>query len=179
MNCSGASHTSASSHRNGKEPELVAARTTRLFRIGLIFPILFLGAPQGTPQHPPTIGGTWTATVGQSRTLRGRWVGQSLPDEPNRAHGSWTLTNDAGKTVMSGTWSARKASKGWEGTWSARDRGGRSAGGTWRAAMPGESKASLQSMLERCLKEEIAGTWRSGGRKGSWWLKGRSPAPLP
>lgn len=171
--------TAVSGAPDGQFSPDFALAMIRLFRMGLLVPILFLGAPAGGAQELPTMSGTWTATIGQTRALRGKWVGQALPGEPNRAHGSWTLTGNSGKTVMSGSWAARKTSNGWEGTWSAQDRGGRFARGNWRADLPSNLKGTLQSMLEHCTKSEIAGTWRGGRKHGSWWLKGRSPAPLP
>ena len=125
-------------------------------------------------QAPANFSGTWTATVGESRTLRGRWIGQMIPGEASAAHGSWTLTNAAGKTSMSGTWSARKSPRGWQGTWSAQVEKGGAAAGTWRADLAADPKATLQTLLELVAKEEIGGTWRGGRLAGSWWLRGKT-----
>ena len=130
-------------------------------------------------QDPPAISGTWTATVGDSQTLRGRWIGQSLPHDSMSAHGSWTLTGPSGKTALTGTWSARKSAKGWQGTWSAKAVTGRGAAGTWEADLPSEPNVTIQDFLERLSKQEIAGTWRSGRLAGSWWLKGKARPSSP
>ena len=78
----------------------------RPLKTGFIILILLFEIPEVISQEPPTISGGWTATVAQARPLRGRWIGQTLPGEPNQAHGSWTITSDTGKTVMRGTWSS-------------------------------------------------------------------------
>jgi len=130
----------------------------------------------GEQPEPAILSGEWTATVGAARTLRGKWIGQALPGEPEAVHGSWTLTNPAGKTVMTGMWAARKTSRGWQGTWSAEDRTERRASGTWRADANPDLKGTLQSMLELASRQELSGNWRSGGLRGHWWLKGK-PSP--
>ncbi len=132
-----------------------------------------VAARDARPQKPSTFSGAWTATVGESRTLRGRWIGQMIPGEASAAHGSWTLTNAAGKTAMSGTWSAQKSPRGWQGTWSAQIENGRAAAGSWKADLTADPTATLQSLLELAAREEIAGTWRGGRLTGSWWLKGK------
>lgn len=118
-----------------------------------------------------TYSGTWTATVGESRTLRGRWIGEAIPQEPLSAHGSWTLAGPSGKTALTGTWAAHKTAKGWQGTWSATTGAGRAAAGTWKAALPSSPRASLQEFMELLLNQAISGTWRSGRLSGSWWLE--------
>ena len=160
-------------------PVSLKIRTTPQLGMGLATFAVLAGASLVMAQEPLRLSGGWTATVGTTRTMRGRWVGQMLPGDPNSAHGSWTLTSESGKTVMTGTWSARKTARGWQGTWSAQERGGRSAGGTWRAALPTASKGTLQSALELTLQEEITGTWQSGRLTGSWWLRGKIPVPSP
>lgn len=126
-------------------------------------------------QEAPIVKGEWTATAGPARVYRGKWVGQALPPgQPNALHGSWTLSGETGEAVLSGTWSARKAGRGLQGTWSAQDQYGRSVSGRWRAASPELTGRSLQEILELSLEGTIAGTWRSGGLSGNWWIKGSS-----
>jgi hypothetical protein len=137
-------------------------------------------APQGTrAQHTSTYSGTWTATVGESQTMHGRWIGQTIPDDPASAHGSWTLTGPSGKTALTGTWSANKTAKGWHGTWSAKAATGPAAAGTWKADLPSDPQATLQDFFERLSNQEIAGTWRSRRLAGSWWLKGKISPTAP
>lgn len=148
--------------------------------IPLLMSVLVSAAVVGgaSAQEPPSFSGAWTATVGESRTLRGRWIGQMIPGEPSAAHGSWTLKNAAGKTAMSGTWSARKSPRGWHGTWSAQVEKGRAAAGTWKADLAPDPKATLQTLLELVAGEEIAGSWRSGRLQGFWWLTGKPSITL-
>jgi len=133
------------------------------------------GAPQNTPgPENPTYSGTWTAAIGESRTLHGRWIGQAIPGDPSSAHGSWTLTAPQGKTVLTGTWSAHKTAQSWRGTWSAKTANGRNMTGNWQADLPADPKSTLGDMLERLSSEVITGTWRSGRLAGSWLLKGKA-----
>jgi hypothetical protein len=126
-------------------------------------------------QEPPILKGEWTATAGPAQVYRGRWIGQALPGQPNALHGSWTLSGQTGKAILSGTWSARKSGRELRGTWAAQDQYGRSVSGTWGAAMPELAGLSLQQMLELSLERTISGTWRSGRLSGYWWISG-SPA---
>jgi len=138
---------------------------------------LLLGSPALVGQEPPVLRGEWAATSGSTQTLRGQWIGQALPAQPNAVHGSWTLASGAGRTVLSGTWSARKRGQGWRGTWSARDRYSRTYSGTWKAGETNVRGKSLQGLLEQTLKNQISGSWRSRRLHGQWWLKGTSPPP--
>ncbi len=150
---------------------MVSAKGPLLLFMSVVISVAVSRGAHG--QETATYSGTWTATVGESRTLRGRWIGQMIPGETFAAHGSWTLTNAAGKTAMSGTWSAKKSPRGWQGTWSAQVEKGGAAAGTWKADLAADPKATLQTMLELVAKEEIGGTWRGGRLAGSWWLKGK------
>ena len=140
---------------------------------------MFVMASWAAPEEPSTpvestFTGTWTATVGKSRTLHGRWVGQAIPGDPHSAHGSWTLTGRQGKSVLTGTWSARKTAQGWRGNWSAQASTGPTTGGTWRADLPADPESTLQDFLEKLSQEEIAGTWGSARLAGSWLLTGKA-----
>lgn len=122
--------------------------------------------------------GTWTATAGptagEGQILRGTWAGQALPHQPNSARGSWTLISETDQLLADGTWSAEKSAQGWQGTWRARTRDGRSFSGSWTAAIADASVRSLGDMLAKTAEKEIGGSWRSGRFQGNWWLK-RSP----
>jgi hypothetical protein len=143
--------------------------------LGGIFVLTSWAAPQETPTPEASIfEGTWTATVGRSSTLHGRWIGQAIPGDPRSAHGSWTLTGPQGKASLTGTWSARKTALGWRGSWSAKVATGRSSAGTWQADLPADPKSTLQDFLERLSEAEIAGTWRSSRLAGLWWLNGKA-----
>ena len=125
-------------------------------------------------QGTSTFSGTWTASLGDSRTLYGRWIGEAIPQDPSSAHGSWTLAGPSGKAALTGTWAAHKTPKGWQGTWSAQTAAGHTAAGTWKADLPANSKATLQAFLELLLNQAISGTWRSGRLSGAWWLESKA-----
>ena len=128
-------------------------------------------AARDAPQ--PVLRGSWIAAAGPKQVLRGRWSAQALPGAPDEAQGSWTLDGEGGKTLLDGTWSARKAARGWQGTWAARVRqGDRIFAGTWQAAATGlDGAKTFTDMLARTAQAQISGTWRAGRARGNWWLK--------
>src|SRR4029077_11799113 len=99
-------------------------------------------------QAPPVLQGSWTATTGPNRYLRGRWFAQVLPPSKNVALGSWTLFNESSQIILEGTWSARKTAGGWQGTWTARIQG-RRVSGIWNAAMEDFNGKTLDDMLKQ------------------------------
>lgn len=125
-------------------------------------------------QRPPVLRGEWVASIGTGQRLRGRWIGQALAGRPGTMQGSWTLTDDVGKTILSGTWSARKTGPRWQGSWSAQDQFGRTLSGAWKADGPNIRGKNLQDLFEQTLKEQISGLWRSRRQQGRWWLGGSS-----
>ena len=128
-------------------------------------------------QDSPVLQGSWVATAGESRTFRGRWIGQALPGQPDVLQGSWTLSDEFGKTQAWGTWSARRRGQTWAGTWSAQDQNRRQVSGTWKAEGGGTGGRNLQQLMERTLSTEVSGSWQSGRLQGYWWLKGSQSSP--
>jgi len=122
-------------------------------------------------QTPSALNGSWIATAGQKRFLRGRWSAQVLPAARNAASGSWALFSESNQVVLEGTWSARKSASGWQGTWSARIQKGRTVSGTWNAAMADFNGKTLEDMLKRTAEKQIGGSWQSGRAQGNWWLQ--------
>jgi hypothetical protein len=116
--------------------------------------------------------GMWTASVGNGPAMRGTWLAQVSQGTPNAASGSWSLLNDASEIVLTGTWSARKTPKRWEGGWTARARNGRALSGTWNAALGDFQGKTLQEMLALTMQKQISGAWQSGRYQGNWWLEG-------
>ena len=116
--------------------------------------------------------GIWTASVGNGPLMRGTWLAQVSKGTPNAASGSWSLLNDASEIVLTGTWSARKTTKSWEGSWTARARNGRSLSGTWSAALGDFKGKTIQEMLALTMQKQIGGAWQSGRYQGNWWLEG-------
>jgi hypothetical protein len=137
------------------------------FGLGVVVHLLIAAG-----EEPPKRGGEWIATVDSGQSLRGKWVGQTLPEDPNALHGSWLLLSDTGRILLSGTWSARKAQHGFRGSWSAHDQSRRAVSGTWRVTAGSSGVTTLQQLLEQTLAGQVAGAWRSGRRQGQWWVKG-------
>jgi len=120
----------------------------------------------------PVLTGSWTASLASGQIFRGAWSGQTSPQNLNAARGSWTLFNEAGEIILEGTWSAQKMAQAWQGTWTARVRKGAALSGTWNADLPSFSGKTIQAMLERTAERDVAGSWRTRGYQGNWWLKG-------
>jgi hypothetical protein len=116
--------------------------------------------------------GMWTASVGNGPLMRGTWLAQVSQGTPNAASGSWSLLNDASEIVLTGTWSARKTPKSWEGSWTARARNGRALSGTWSANLGDFKGKTMQEMLALTIEKQIGGAWQSGSYQGNWWLEG-------
>jgi hypothetical protein len=124
-------------------------------------------------QEPlPILHGSWTASLASGETFRGTWSAQTSPQTLNAARGSWTLLNEAREIVLQGTWSAQKTGPGWQGTWTARALKGAALSGTWNADLASFSGRTIQDMLARTAEREVAGSWRTRGYQGNWWLKG-------
>jgi hypothetical protein len=132
---------------------------------------LLLASSAVAQQAPSTLQGSWIATAGPSRFLGGRWFARLLPDTKNAASGSWTLVNENNQVVLEGTWSARKSTSGWRGTWSARIEKGRILSGTWAAGVADFNGKTFEDMLKRTAEKQIGGSWQSGRTQGNWWLQ--------
>ena len=149
----------------------IKARPTWILAVALLGIVLLNFSP-APAQENPTLSGQWTATVGESRTFRGKWIGQALPGQPDAAHGSWTLTSETRSTALRGTWEAGKSARGWQGTWRASDQAGRLFSGTWKGDIEKALPGTFETVLELTTQNELSGSWRSGGLRGFWWLKG-------
>jgi hypothetical protein len=122
---------------------------------------------------PDVVRGTWTATNQAKQVFRGGWSAEIAVATPDVAVGSWTLTDDRGNVTMQGTWSARKAPKGWRGAWSARIApAGQTISGTWAADDSTlKGKKTFAALLRETAVKQIAGVWRAGHAHGTWWLR--------
>lgn len=124
------------------------------------------------------LAGGWVAKGG-ARILLGGWSAEIAAETPDAASGSWTMVDDKGNVLMQGTWSANKAKGAWRGAWSARIApSGDVVSGTWAAdASRLEGCKTFGDMLKRGTEAEIAGTWRMGKARGTWWLRPLPTAP--
>jgi hypothetical protein len=140
--------------------------------------LILLGSCALAQKPLPVLHGSWTASTPSGQIFRGTWAGQISRQNRNAVRGGWTLLNEAGEIILEGTWSAQKMGQGWQGTWTARARKGAPLSGTWNADLASFSGKTIQAMLERTAEKEVAGSWRTRGYRGNWWLKG-SPSRGP
>jgi hypothetical protein len=139
---------------------------------------LALGGIARAQAPRPSLSGGWVAKGG-ARVLLGGWSADIAAETPDAATGSWTMVDDKGSVLMQGTWSANKAKGAWRGAWSARlAPGGDVVSGTWAAdASRLKGCKTFAEMLRRGTEVEIAGTWRMGKSRGTWWLRPITGAP--
>ncbi len=113
--------------------------------------------------------GTWSATA-KGLAISGGWTARA-GTEPNTGTGAWTLYDHSGKTIAAGSWSARKAEKAWEGSWSARLPDGKVLSGKWATQAPLNPVASFTELFESAAKDVLSGTWQHGGDSGAWSIR--------
>ena len=123
--------------------------------------------------------GTWSATTGSGITLMGTWT--AVPASPGDAvTGTWTLGDARGQTVASGEWTAAKSAARWSGAWRAVVAGGRGEySGTWRASLDLERGARFADLFEHAARSVVGGTWRAGGRSGTWAIRASERESAP
>jgi hypothetical protein len=138
----------------------------------LPFILVLLGSCTLAQEPLPVLGGSWTASLASGQIFRGAWSSQTSRQNLNEARESWTLLNEAGEIVLEGTWSVQKTGPGWQGTWTSQARKGAPVSGTWNADLASFSGKTIQAMLKRTAEREVAGSWRTRGYQGNWWLKG-------
>lgn len=146
-------------------------RRVVMTKMWLLAVTLLLASCAAAQPAPSTLQGSWIATAESGRFLRGNWSARIQPNARNAASGSWTLLNDSNQVVLEGTWSARKSTSGWQGTWSAQIQKRRTLSGTWDAALPDFNGKTLEDMLKRTAEKQIGGSWQSGRAQGNWWLQ--------
>jgi len=132
---------------------------------------LAISAPVRAQSSTAELTGMWTATVGNGPAMRGLWLAQIWKGSPNAASGSWSLLSDGGEVLLQGTWSARKTSQSWEGSWRARAGNGPSLSGRWSAALEDFKGKTFQEMLTLTMEKQVGGAWQSGRYRGNWWLE--------
>ena len=137
--------------------------------------LVALLAAHAHAEAPAKLEGTWSATNAAKQVFRGFWTAEVAPATPDVALGTWSMVDDRGRMVMGGTWSARRAPRGWRGTWSARIGDSKSVvSGTWEADDSTLARAkTFRDMLARSAEKQVAGVWRMGRAHGNWWLAPR------
>jgi hypothetical protein len=141
---------------------------TRLAWTVLLFASISLAADQGQWQ------GTWVATAGGGIALAGTW--NAVPGEaPDTIAGSWSLRDQNGSELATGTWAAGKEGKVWKGTWQARRASSQVYDGSWRAPSELPATARLPGLLEAAISNAISGSWRMGSYAGAWTIRAYAP----
>lgn len=126
-----------------------------------------LSVSRGADQ--PRWQGTWAATAG-STSFAGTW--DAVPgDAPNTVAGNWSLRDQNGAEVATGTWAAGKEGKFWRGTWQARRSSGQTYDGTWQAQVQLPANAHFPAMFELAISEAVNGSWRRGNYTGAWTIR--------
>jgi hypothetical protein len=141
--------------------------------------VVLLGAAIARGADAPATSsfqGDWTATNAGRQVFRGTWSAELAVATPNVALGTWALMDERGTALLGGTWSARKATRGGRGVWSARLAGtNQLLSGTWEAdASTLAGSKTFRDLLTRAAEQQIAGVWRMRRTHGHWWLKARS-----
>jgi hypothetical protein len=149
----------------------------KLFQLVTISILLLAASVSSAQDAARSMQGTFTAQVGKSKVLRGRWTAATTTANPNFAEGYWTLLNDFHQVSLEGSWTIRKTGNRWHGSWTAHIQNGASISGTWDADITGEKDSTLAGMLKRTIEKEVAGSWCSGRFAGFWWLDGEKPKP--
>jgi hypothetical protein len=102
------------------------------------------------------LGGTWTAAPGGA---------------PDTMAGNWSLRDQTGTELATGTWAAGKDGKVWKGTWQARRPSGQIYDGTWRAQADLPVTSQLPAMFEAALAKSVSGSWRMASYGGAWTIR--------
>lgn len=118
----------------------------------------------------PKWQGTWAANAGSGSAFAGTW--NAAPgDAPDTVGGAWSLRDQNGVEVATGTWAAGKDGKVWKGTWQARRTSGQVYNGAWRAQIELPVASPLPALLEAAISNAVSGSWRMGNYSGPWTIR--------
>ena len=141
-------------------------------RLAVLVALLATASARAADDAAPTLRGAWSAKNAAGAIFRGAWTAGVVVASPNVALGTWTLVDDHGVVRLAGTWSARKAPRGWRGAWSARLAvTNQLFSGTWEAddsTLKGGK--TFRDLLARAAAKQVAGVWHMGRAHGTWWL---------
>jgi hypothetical protein len=116
--------------------------------------------------------GTWAATVGTgtSAAFTGTW--DAAPGTtPNAIAGTWSLRDQNGTELATGTWAAAKEGKVWKGTWQVRRASGQIYDGSWRAQVELSASSRFADLFEAAIGKAVSGSWRTGNTAGAWTIR--------
>ena len=114
--------------------------------------------------------GTWAATVGGT-TFAGTW--NAVPGQvPDTVTGIWSVRDQNGAELATGTWAAGRQDSGWKGTWQARRRSGQVDNGTWQTPVRLSMKLHLSDLFEAAMAQAVSGSWQMGANHaGAWTIR--------
>ncbi len=132
-------------------------------------------SPMGKAQQTKWQG-SWAASVGTGGTTAFTGTWDAVPAEVrDTVNGSWSLRNQNGAEVASGTWAAGKEGNFWKGTWLARRASGQIYNGTWQSQVELPAKAQFPELFEAALAKAVSGTWGMGNYAGAWTIRVYAP----
>jgi hypothetical protein len=102
------------------------------------------------------LAGTWSGAPGQA---------------PDTIAGSWSLRDQSGTELATGTWAAGKNGKVWKRTWQARRPSGQVYDGAWRAEVELPVTSHFSGLFEAAIAKAVSGSWRMGGYSGAWTIR--------
>jgi hypothetical protein len=118
----------------------------------------------------PKWQGTWAATVVGGGAFAGTW--NAAPGTaPDTVAGAWSLRDQNGAELATGTWAAGKQGKLWSGTWQARRPDGQVYNGTWRTQVDLPTGSHFSDLFARAINEAVSGSWRMGNYAGAWTIR--------
>ena|SRR5579862_2916880 len=118
----------------------------------------------------PTWQGTWAATEGSRGAFAGTW--NAVPGEaPDTVAGNWSLRDQNGAELATGTWAAGKEGKVWKGTWQARRPSGQVYDGVWRVQVDLPATSHFARLFEAAIAKAISGSWGIGSLGGAWTIR--------
>ena len=116
--------------------------------------------------------GTWAASVGTAGTTAFAGTWDAVPGAvQDTANGTWSLRDQNGAELASGTWAAGKEGNVWKGTWQARRASGQIYNGTWRTQVELPTKSQFSEMFEAAITKAVSGTWGMGSYIGAWTIR--------
>jgi hypothetical protein len=138
--------------------------------------ILLAGFLPARGADQPAWQGTWSAVIGTGggsgggTVFAGTWNASPGPSK-DTAGGAWSLRDQNGAELATGTWAAGKEGKFWKGTWQARRPSGQVYNGTWRAQPALSGAAPFNALFEAAISQAVSGTWRIGTLGGAWTIR--------
>jgi hypothetical protein len=125
----------------------------------------------GSAQQPKWQG-SWAASVGSGGTTAFAGTWNAVPGKtPDTVSGSWSLRDQNGTEVATGTWAAAKEDKGWKGTFQARRPSGQIYNGSWGAQVELSTTSQLSALFEAAIAKAVSGNWGTGGNLGGWTIR--------